>query len=307
MTLPPIHLNSVTIRNASLADKFNLAGQTGFGALELWVHDAAPQILSAEDRNVGQSRFGWKADQATVEVKEVAALALANGISIDGILPGTDVMLRWARKLDSGLLSSLKKTIRLCRRLHARYVLLPTLSQNSTLKNIAMNLREIGLIAREQDVKIGLEPIGHQPPVDTVDAARKVIELSGLGETAGIVLDSFHYFRARQKLPDLRRLRADEIVAVQISDAVSMPIEKLAGNLHRELPGKGIFDTVGFCASILRLGYSGPFTVEVMNTEPRPKSTRVNLEICKKAYAASVGVIEAASGMPFRKEVLDPI
>lgn len=302
MTLPPIHLNSVTIQNASLADKFKLAGQTGFGALEMWVHDAAPQFLSPKDRVAGQSRFGWETDRPAVDEKELASLALANGLSIDGILPGTDVMQRWSRKLDRGLLRSLHKTIRLCGRLHARYILLPTLSQNSTLKNMAMNLREIGLIAREHGVRIGLEPMGHQPPVDTVDAARKVIDLSGLGQTAGIVLDAFHYFKARQKLSDLLRLPASEIVSVQINDAMSMPIDKLEGNLHRELPGNGIFDTVRFCASVLRLGYDGPFTVEVMNTALRSKSARINLEICKRAYAASVSVITTASGMPLRKE-----
>jgi sugar phosphate isomerase/epimerase len=305
MTLPPIHLNSIIIQEASLADKFNLARQTGFAALELWVHDAAPQILSAQDRRIGQDRFGWDPDRSGVDAQEIAKLAQANELSVDGILPGTDVMMRWARKLDKRLLESLRDTLDLCARLQARYFLLPAFSQGSTLKNMAMNLREIGLIAREAGVKIGLEPMGHLPPVNTVDAVRKVIDMSGLGQTAGIVLDTFHFFRARQKLSDLASLPAGEIVAVQINDARSMPIEKLAGNRHRELPGNGIFDTVGFCAGILHLGYDGPFTVEVMNTAPRSKSVRKNLDICKKAYKASVAVMSTAMGAPLRKEALN--
>ncbi|MGI9368034.1 MAG: sugar phosphate isomerase/epimerase family protein [Ruegeria sp.] len=307
MTLPPFHLNSVTIQNASLADKFKLAGQAGFCAMEMWVHDVAPQILSTEDRRAGQRRFGWDPERPAVDANEASELARSNGLSIDGILPGTDVMQRWACKLDAGLLGSLRETIRLCARLHARYVLLPTLAQGSTLKNMAMNLREIGLIARAQGIRIGLEPMGHQPPVNTVDAARKVIEMSGLGRAAGIVLDTFHFFRARQELSALLPLAASEIVAVQINDAMSMPIEKLAGNRHRVLPGNGSFDTQGFCAAILRLGYNGPFTVEVMNAAFRSRSAQINLEICKEAYAASVSVMSAASGTSLRKEALDPI
>ena len=45
MQVPPIFLNTATIKNASLAEKVSLARQCGFDGLEMWVHEIAPQLI----------------------------------------------------------------------------------------------------------------------------------------------------------------------------------------------------------------------------------------------------------------------
>ena len=295
MTLPPIHLNSVTIRGTPIQVSIPMAGQCGFDGMELWMHDAAPQRLSAADRKLGSERFDWHPDPEPVDADEIKRLAKSNGITIDGILPGSDAMLRWTGKLDEPVLSSLADAISLCAQLDARYVLLPTLGDDPSHSTVARNLREIAEVARIHGTILGIEPIGHMRTFNSVETVRDLIEQAEADDVAGIVLDAFHFFRARQQLHVLDTIPRHVIVAVQINDAMAMPIDDMVGNLHREFPGRGVFDVTAFCCKLIAIGYSGPFTIEIINPGIRSDTPNRAREACRKAYACGVEVLRVAT------------
>lgn len=290
--LPPIHLNTLTIKDASLRDKFRLARDAGFAGLEVGIGDVAPHLLTEMDKIEGRERYLLESNE--VETDNVAtAIAAAPGLIVDGVMPGTDVMMRWAHQLDDGLLQSLDETCRTCAELAGRYVVLPALTDDGTPSDIARNLREIGALARKYQVRLGLEPMGHARVVNTVSTALDVLDRAALGSGAGIILDAFHFFRAGEGLQNLASLPSDRIVAVQINDAISLPRAELFGNRHRTFPGRGVFNVVGFCGAVLERGYKGPFTIEVMNPSIWSLSAQ---EICREAFECGAAVLACATG-----------
>jgi sugar phosphate isomerase/epimerase len=81
------------------------------------------------------------------------------------------------------------------------------------------------------------------------------------GETAGVLLDSWHWQLAGGTLEEIRD-SCDSIVHVQVADVPDMPAEQIRDN-ERLLPGEGIVDFVGFFASLVAGGYVGAVSPEV--------------------------------------------
>lgn len=297
MTLPGIFLNTITIKNAPLADKFALASRFGFSGLEMWAHEVAPQVLSEADVREGHDRYQVRAQAAREDPAVIRGQAERAGLVIDGVIPGADVLMRWSDRLDRPLLAALGATIRACAALGGRYVVMPTLGERGPLGLVAENLRDVGHLAREHGVHLGLEPMGHCRVVDGVGDALEVLDMAALGDTAGIILDAFHFFRAGQDLTALSQLGADQIVCVQINDAVAMPVDSLFGHRHRDFPGHGMFDIAGFCDAVRARGYTGPFTVEILNPSIWSQPPE---QVCERAFAASAGVLAKArhTGVP---------
>ena len=92
-----------------------------------------------------------------------------------------------------------------------------------------------------------------------------LVVLQGDRDTIGLVLDVFHFYRGRNVLGDLDRLDPHAIVAVHVDDAANLPIDQLLGYRHRVLPGDGIFDVAGLCATVAHHGFVGPYVVELFN------------------------------------------
>jgi len=294
ISLPPIYLNTVLIKDLPLHTKIRLAAENGFDGIEMWVNDSAPQLLTLDDRQLALERYEWDC-KSTYENPDSTVEALQdNKLVFDGIIPGMDILQRWSEGLDEELLESIGRTFKICALLGGRYVVLPILAEQGSLASIASNLSEIASLAAENNVQIGLEPIGHAQLFNSVKDALAVLEAADTGGTAGIVLDSFHYFRAGQELSDLRLLAKEQIMTVQLNDALDMPVQALLGTKHRYYPGSGIFNVAGFCEAVLSLGYDGPFTVEIMNSQLWSKPAE---EICRKAFDACVSVLSQASGI----------
>ena len=291
--LPPIVLNTGMVRRTSLAEKVVLAGRNGFSGLEMWAHEVVPHVLSADDLREGADRFEFDPSPDEVDAAALAALLAAHRLTIDGIIPGSEVLRRWSSTLDDDLITRLDTTMRACRGLGGRYLVMPTIADHGTLEQVAGNLRELGPLARQHGVRLGLEPVGQTPVVRGVREALMVLDRAGLDEDAGIILDAFHFFRAGQKLSELMALAPERIITVQINDAIERPIENLLGHRHREFPGQGRFDVAGFCATVLGQGYGGTFTVEVLN--PVIWSAPAD-EVCRRAWRTSASVLSQALG-----------
>ncbi|MHB1133712.1 MAG: sugar phosphate isomerase/epimerase family protein [Chloroflexota bacterium] len=266
--LPRLSLNTITIRHASLADKFRFAAEAGFRGLELWGYEID--------------------DSATPD--QVRQLAARHGLVIEGICPQPD-LYRWHCSWDQELEDLLHKRCALYGAIGAHYLVLPVMSEDGTEQEIVDNLARAGQIAARYGLAVALEPIGHVAKLASFEKAFAILDRAQAGQQPGIVLDVFHFYRGRNHLSILEKVDLSRVLAVHLDDAEPLPLDELVGYRHRLYPGEGQFDVRGFVAKMSALGYRGPYVVELLNerywnAEPRT--------VAGEAYAASARVLTEA-------------
>lgn len=238
-----MYLDVVTIRSAPLDEKLRHASAAGFAGVELWAEDL---------------------DDAAVDPGRVRATAAAAGLEILGVCPQAD-LYRWHHAWDIHLERTLHRRLARYRAIGARYVVLPVMDEAGDLEQTAANLRRAAEIAGETGIAVGLEPIGHIRKLASVRVATELVAEVGRDGPVGLVLDSFHFFRGGNTFADLAAVPGERILAVQLADAMPLPLAELRGARHRLYPGEGIFDVVGLCRRLDERGYAGPFVVELLN------------------------------------------
>lgn len=96
-----------------------------------------------------------------------------------------------------------------------------------------------------------------------VATARAVIEESG-ADNAGLMIDVWHFYNSRSSLEDLAGMEPEQIVAVQLNDGRIVDDDFLVeARTGRLLPGEGELDVMGLLSGLDRLGFRGPYCVEV--------------------------------------------
>lgn len=84
---------------------------------------------------------------------------------------------------------------------------------------------------------------------------------------AGIVVDSWHFFRGNPDWGALARVPGERVTAVQLSDAPARPgSDPIAETLHeRRLPGEGELDLPRLVSALRAIGAQAPLGVEVFS------------------------------------------
>lgn len=238
-----LSLNTITIKNAGLEEKFRLAATAGFEGLELW---------------------GQEVDDDPTAPEKISRLAQQYGLVIEGVCPQPD-LYPWHYQWDSQLETAFEQRLARYGAIGAQYLVLPVIGETGTLDQLAANLIRICDIAVRCNLAVGLEPIGHVAKLSSVNMAFDILAQLESEAEVGIILDVFHFFRGRNKLTDLQGRDPATITTVHINDAMNLPLDELVGYRHRLYPGEGIFDGLTFCAALHRLGYDGPYVVEILN------------------------------------------
>lgn len=90
-------------------------------------------------------------------------------------------------------------------------------------------------------------------------------------ETAGIVVDSWHFFHGPDEWSDLEALSLGELAYPQFNDHPALESDDLMFETtqRRVLPGQGLFDLTRFSRTIREKGYEGPVSVEILSAELR--------------------------------------
>ena len=128
---------------------------------------------------------------------------------------------------------------------------------------VARHFAEVCRIAADHGLDVILEfvPLGC---VATLAQAREVIERAGQGN-AGILVDSWHFFRGGSSLDELARLPSELIAAWQMNDAPASPAsdDVFTDMTTRLMPGDGAFDLSGLMQAIAATGTTAPGGIEV--------------------------------------------
>ncbi|MFC5744321.1 sugar phosphate isomerase/epimerase family protein [Actinomadura rugatobispora] len=127
---------------------------------------------------------------------------------------------------------------------------------------------------------VEFSPLG---AVTSISAALDVVEAAGAAR-AGVLIDSWHFFRGDGTWEQLERVPLDRIAYVQFDDAPPAVSDgAMKETMHRRvMPGDGTFELDRFASTLLERGWSGLVSVEVLNARlrelPVPEFSRLAFE-----------------------------
>jgi len=137
----------------------------------------------------------------------------------------------------------------------------------------ATRLREVAITLKDHGARLGLEYVGPK----TSWASRRYTFIHTLAEmqdliaeintgNVGFLLDSWHWWHAGDSAADLRALKGDAVIAVDLNDApAGVPKDQMPDN-RRELPcATGVIDVGAFLTALNEIGYDGPVRAEPFN------------------------------------------
>ncbi len=210
-----IAVNSQTAPNADLPIFLEGASRAGFTSVEL----------------SGELLFSASSD-GLLAVRE-------SGLEVVGLSP-TEALFDWHWRWDNATHAALAAELELSAALGAQYFVLPFMRERGDDATVSRHLHLAERIAQDAGVKLAVEPIGHHDVLRRAqDIARVVADCDS--DVVGILLDSFHFFRADNTLDDLVHFTDVPVLALQVSNANGVPRDQLLGYRDRTFPLDGPF------------------------------------------------------------------
>jgi sugar phosphate isomerase/epimerase len=145
--------------------------------------------------------------------------------------------------------------------------------------------------AQHTDAKIVYEFMPFDVNVNTVDAARTIVE-GAAAPNGGVAIDTWHMSKLGIAPDELKRIPLEYLTWIELSDGQIAshedPIDETIN--HRRLPGEGEFDIRAYVRACEEHGYAGPWGVEVLSEELRNNPIDV---IFRRTYDTTASQFEA--------------
>jgi 4-hydroxyphenylpyruvate dioxygenase len=204
---------------------------------------------------------------ATTSAKELAALCADLGLGIDLYQPFRDV----EGMPDALFAKSLERAERKFDLMHALGAPLLLVCSNTSPhaladpERAAVQLRALAERAARRNLRIGYEALAWGRHVNRYAQAWRIVERADHPHL-GLILDSFHTLSLGDDPAGIAAIPGERIFFVQMADAPLLAMDVLQwARHHRNFPGQGQFDVVGFFTQALRAGYSGTLSLEIFN------------------------------------------
>jgi sugar phosphate isomerase/epimerase len=173
------------------------------------------------------------------------------------------------------------------------------LTYNENMKQHAYRLGECAKVMKDHGIRFGLEYLGMRTMMTQnrypfIGSMKEGKELIGeIGESnVGFVLDTFHWYCANDTLEDLRTLKPEDVVVVDLNDARLGFTRETQLDGKRELPmATGVINTKDFLQGILDIGYDGPVRTEPFNQELNEMENDVALKLNKMAINKALATV----------------
>jgi len=154
----------------------------------------------------------------------------------------------------------------------------------------ARRLRGVCERAADHGLGVALAPFPWSP-IGDVRTALALVALAGAGN-AGLLVDAWTFFHTGGSVADLAGLRPRDVSAVRLTDGPRLDGDAARrARTPRRLPGEGELDLCGLVRRLVRIGFDGPFSVEVSDPALRPLPV---VEAARAAFAAASTVVRRA-------------
>lgn len=158
-------------------------------------------------------------------------------------------------------------------------------------------LRRVGSILEDHGLRLGLEYLGtkrlwtmrRHAFVHSMAECRQLIAETGKSNI-GLVIDSWHWWTARETVNDIAQLSNSDVVSADLNDAPPGIEREDQYDNRRELPATtGMIDAKAFLGALLQIGYDGPIRAEPFNQRldemGDDDASRATVAAMRKAFA----------------------
>ena len=169
--------------------------------------------------------------------------------------------------------------------------IMPTNKKYNYFENFNIHksrLKKVASLLNDYNMRLGLEYVGPKtlmsrdkfPFIHTISELKTLVDAID-EKSVGYLLDSFHMFCSEDTVDDYAFLESNDIVSVQINDAVLGRSASEQIDLERNLPGvTGMIDLKKFLIMLKSKGYNGcisaePFNKNLNDIEENEKLKRV--------------------------------
>ena len=158
-------------------------------------------------------------------------------------------------------------------------------------------LRKVASVLEDQGLRLGLEYLGtkrlwtmrRHAFVHSMAECRQLIAETGKSNI-GLVIDSWHWWTARETVDDIAQLSNSDVVSADLNDAPPGIEREDQYDNRRELPATtGMIDAKAFLGALLQIGYDGPIRAEPFNQRLNEMgdddASRATVAAMRKAFA----------------------
>jgi sugar phosphate isomerase/epimerase len=174
-----------------------------------------------------------------------------------------------------------------------------TLTYTQNMKQHAVRLRACAKVLGDHGMRLGLEYVGPKtawtaklhPFIHTMAETKDLIGEIGL-KNVGFLLDSWHWFNARESVADLKTLRNEDIVSVDLNDAPAGLTFETYMDLSRELPlATGVIDVKAFLNALNELGCDAPVRCEPFYAPLKEMAPEKSLPLVSEAMKRAMVLV----------------
>jgi 2-keto-myo-inositol isomerase len=246
----PICLNTSTIRPTALKDKINIAKQTGYNGIEIWVEELEKY-----------EQEGGNLNDLASEIKGLG-LFVPNVIGLWNGMPMEEPA--W--------LASLEKTkdrMRMAAALGSKHIAaIPVPDREDFDLSLGIKrYKELLKIAREEyGIIAAFEFVGFFKGIHRLGQAA-AIALDIDDRDACLIMDTFHLYRGSSGFNGVKHLNGNFIADFHWNDVPQDPPREMLRDEHRIYPGDGILPLVHLLKDLNMIDYRGPISIEMFNRD----------------------------------------
>lgn len=175
-----------------------------------------------------------------------------------------------------------------------------SLKYDENMKLHVSRLQQVAQLLADANIKLGLEYVGPKtlresqqyPFISSLREVKELIDRIGQSNV-GVQLDAFHWYCAGESKADILSLKAEDIITVDLNDAVKARTREEQLDWERELPGAtGVVDLKSFLEALVEIGYDGPVRAEPFNEKLNKLENQEALEQTSKALHKAVKLLD---------------
>ncbi len=253
-------LHSITIRHCrDLEKKFQIAAECGYAGLDLEETD----VLRYLDQ-------GHTKDDLTSLCSTYNLIVTHNGYLSDfQFIDGPPVVCKFTREETDSMDDLSRATddfFEHCRALGSLNALvLSSIERSGTIEHAVKDLTELSDWSGKYNVRLVYEFMGFAKQIRDLPTSWEIVRKTQR-ENVGLCLDTFHIYRGKSRIEDIRKVPKEKIFFIHVNDAKERPIEQL-GDYDRVYPGEGVLPAKEVLQALKDIGYDGYYSIEIYNED----------------------------------------
>ena len=239
-------VNTVTIKPTPFVEKISLIAEAGFTGVGLWMEDIQDYLKKNGNKQV--KALLENETLTPVEMQLIRKWQYLKGSEKKDAFKEAEKFLSLMKKLN----------------INCPIVLLPS-EEEGPLKDGIRDFKQMCELAGEFGIDVMLEFIGWAKQINNIKIAWEIVREADCAN-GGLLIDTFHFFKAGSKIEDLKQVPMDKVFLVHINDVKPLPMGvKEQSRGFRFFPGEGVAPLKQIVRCFVEGGYENYYCVELFN------------------------------------------